>query len=66
MIDLIGETAGKVWHALHDKQWLTFAQLKKATGTDEKLLWLTLGWLTREEKITITKTKSSYQISLKA
>jgi len=65
MTGLIGETAGKVWHALQGKEYATPAQLKKTTGADEKSLWLALGWLAREDKITITRNKSSYKVSLK-
>jgi len=65
MIDMIGETAGKVWQALSGKEELSLPQLKKATGSDDKLLWLALGWLAREDKVEIVKNKSSYHINLK-
>ena len=65
MIQPIGETAGKVWQALNEKEALSVAQLKKAAGTDEKSLWLALGWLAREDKVDIQKNRTSYKINLK-
>ena len=65
MVDMIGDAAGKVWQALEGKDALSVPQLKKATGADEKVLWLALGWLAREGKISIAKNKASIKISLK-
>ncbi|MGH7495028.1 MAG: winged helix-turn-helix domain-containing protein [bacterium] len=65
MVDTIGDTAGKVWQVLDGKESLSVPQLKKATGADEKVLWLALGWLARENKISIAKNKASIKISLK-
>ena len=64
MTDLIGAAAGSVWQILEEKGQLSLAQLKRATGTDEKLLWLALGWLAREEKVSIARNKASYKINL--
>ncbi len=65
MNDTIGETAGKIWQALKSKEDLSVAQLKKATGADDKALWLGLGWLAREGKIILAKNKASIKVSLK-
>ncbi len=62
----IGQVAGKIWNALQGHQDMTPTNLKKATGADDKLLWLALGWLAREDNIEISKIKSSYKINLKA
>lgn len=62
----IGQVAGKIWQALQGKEDMTPTNLKKATGADDKLLWLALGWLAREDNIAIAKNKSSYKINLKA
>ncbi len=62
----IGQVAGKIWQALQGKEDMTPTNLKKATGADDKLLWLALGWLAREDNIDIAKNKSSYKINLKA
>ncbi|MCG3155741.1 MAG: hypothetical protein DKINENOH_02349 [bacterium] len=62
----IGQIAGKIWNALQGQQDMTPTNLKKATGADDKMLWLALGWLAREDNIEIAKNKASYKISLKA
>lgn len=62
----IGQIAGKIWNVLQSQQDMTPTNLKKATGADDKMLWLALGWLAREDNIEIAKNKASYKISLKA
>ena len=46
-----GETAGKIWSALNETEGLTAKQIKKATKLVDKDLFLGLGWLLREDKI---------------
>ncbi len=62
----VGEAAGKVWHTLKNDGEMSAAQLKKATGTDDKTLWMALGWLAREDKVSFTEVKNTLKISLKA
>jgi hypothetical protein len=48
-----GEYAGLIWNALNGTEGMTAKQLKKATKlTTDKNLYLGLGWLMREDKIT--------------
>ena len=46
-----GETAGKIWNVLNGTEGLTAKQIKKATKLVDKDLFLGLGWLLREDKI---------------
>ena len=46
-----GEIAGKIWNALNGTEGLTAKQLKKATKLIDKNMFLGLGWLLREDKI---------------
>ena len=46
-----GEIAGKIWNALNETEGLTAKQIKKATKLVDKDLFLGLGWLLREDKI---------------
>lgn len=46
-----GEIAGKIWNALNGTEGLTAKQLKKATKLIDKDMFLGLGWLLREDKI---------------
>lgn len=52
-VEVIGAWVGLVWNALADAQTLGVKQLKKITKLKEKELYAALGWLGRENKITI-------------
>jgi uncharacterized protein HemY len=65
MLAKVGEAAGKVWHALKNDGEMSTAQLKKATGADDKTLWMALGWLAREDKLVFNQAKNTLKISLK-
>jgi hypothetical protein len=62
----VGETAGKVWHVLKTDGEMSAAQLKKATGVDDKTLWMALGWLAREDKLSFNQVKNTLKVGLKA
>lgn len=61
----IGENAGKVWKTLNDKGPLNLSALKKAAKLDDRQLYLALGWLAREDKVAIEKSKNTVSIRLK-
>ena len=61
----VGETAGKVWHALSSAGPQTLAQLKKRVNGSGELLSFGLGWLAREDKIEIIPEKKSFRVRLK-
>ena len=50
----IGENAGLIWNALQGGA-LTMKALKKATKLKNDELYLALGWLAREGKVSFTK-----------
>lgn len=52
-VDVIGTWAGLVWSALNEADALGIKQLKKITKLKEKEVYAALGWLGRENKITI-------------
>ena len=63
-----GNIAGLIWHALDENNAQTFKQIKKATKLAEKDFNLGLGWLLREDKVTVTESgdeKDTYIYSLK-
>lgn len=66
MVVAIGELAGKVLTALSSGAAMTPAQVAKATGENEKLICMAIGWLVREDKLEITKAKASLKVALKA
>jgi hypothetical protein len=50
----IGENAGLIWNALQSGA-LTLKALKKATKLKNDELYLALGWLAREGKVSFTE-----------
>lgn len=60
-----GETAGKIWTVLNEKGAMTLKQIKKAAKINEKDFYLGLGWLLREEKLTIDEESSEATFELK-
>lgn len=63
-----GNIAGTIWSALSETEGLTFKQIKKVTKLAEKDFNLGLGWLLREDKVTVSETgdeKDPYLYSLK-
>src|ERR1700680_3896287 len=64
-IGQIGETAGQIWQALHDRGPLTVAKLAKAVDAPTDLLMQGLGWLAREDKINIEEDGRSRVVSLR-
>jgi hypothetical protein len=61
----VGEMAGRIWHLLNDEGPQTFAQLKKKLGGSSELLSFALGWLAREDKVTISQEKKTLKVALK-
>jgi hypothetical protein len=63
MITKIGENAGLIWGALQNGAQGLKA-LKKVTKLKNEELYLALGWLAREGKITFTETEAEPVIAL--
>ena len=59
-----GETAGKIWSALNETDGLTAKQIKKATKLVDKDLFLGLGWLLREDKVSVEEVEGEFFIKL--
>jgi len=65
MIQVIGETAGKVWKFLHEKGEANLTQLKKGVKADPNLILQAIGWLAREDKLQINKKERFITYALK-
>ena len=63
MITKIGENAGLVWGALQNGAQGVKA-LKKATKLKNEDLFLALGWLAREGKVSFTETEADVVVAL--
>lgn len=60
----IGENAGVIWRKLESKGKLNIEELQEETGLDLVEMLTALGWLARENKISISKDKGVTSISL--
>ncbi len=48
-----GENAGKIWHALNDQGPLSQTKLIRTAKLDEDELYSAIGWLARENKVSV-------------
>ena len=60
----IGLNAGLVWNALNESEGLTLKGLKKVTKLKDKQLYAALGWLSREDKVTIEEVEGDLLVNL--
>jgi len=61
-----GITAGKIWETLNETEGMSLKELKKASKLVYNALFLGLGWLEREEKITVTEDGKELFVKLNA
>ena len=60
-----GEIAGMIWNALNESKGLTGKEIKKATKLKaDKDLYLGLGWLLREDKVSVSEVEGDIFITL--
>lgn len=60
-----GIIAGQIWSVLNGTEGLTAKQIKKETKLKDKELFLGLGWLLREDKISTCDADNDLFIKLK-
>lgn len=65
MIEEIGAVAGAIWQALDMNGEMTLAKLKKEVNAEGSLFDWGIGWLAREDKITLMREKRSLYVCLK-
>ncbi len=51
MKDKIGETAGRIWKIMKEKEEVNISQLPKLVEEKTAIVYQALGWLAREDKI---------------
>lgn len=61
----IGEAAGAIWQTLNEEGPLRLATLKKRIEASDAVFHMALGWLAREDKITIEADGRSYRVQIK-
>jgi len=64
-VQQIGETAGDIWKALSLKGPLSLAKLAKEVNAPRDLVMQGVGWLAREDKVTIDEESRTRVVSLK-
>lgn len=61
----IGEAAGRIWRYLAQHEVATLRQLQRGTTLPERLLWMGVGWLAREEKLHFVQDHRVLKLALK-
>ena len=65
MNEKVGTIAGQIWNALNENGALNNKDLKKAAKLKtDKELFLGLGWLLREDKVTVTEAEKDIVVAL--
>jgi hypothetical protein len=63
-MDDIGTTAGKVWSFLTAHGKVSLSALEKGVDEPRSLVYMAIGWLAREGKVTIQREERSIQLWL--
>jgi hypothetical protein len=61
-VEQIGDTAGLVWHQLHENGPRTLTQLTKDIDAPRDVIMQAIGWLAREDKLMIEEEGRSKKI----
>lgn len=64
MVAKIGETAGRIWDLLKQKKKIAVEELPKALEDEAMLVYQSLGWLAREDKIEYSRKGETLYVSL--
>ena len=64
LVERIGETAGEVWRALLEHGQLTMTHLAKEVDAPRDRVMQAVGWLAREEKVSIDEQSRRCVVSL--
>ncbi len=65
LVAQIGETAGAVWKTLDGNGPMSIAKLVKAVGEPRDLVMQAIGWLAREDKISIEDDRRTRVVALR-
>jgi hypothetical protein len=61
----IGRTAGDIWQYLDRNGEASALKLRSALRVPQSLLFLSLGWLCREGKVSVAPDEGGHRISIK-
>ncbi len=65
MEEEIGVAAGTIWQCLNEHGAQSLAKLKRETKLSDHLLLMAVGWLAREAKVNVVRSKQTLNLSLK-
>jgi hypothetical protein len=65
MFHTIGETAGEIWRLLSNEGPLSISAVAGRMKQSQTAVYMGIGWLAREDKLTFTETKRGMQLSAK-
>lgn len=60
----IGETAGKIWTRLEEREELAISKIPEIVDKGVMITYLALGWLAREGKLSIRSVGNKTLVSL--
>jgi Winged helix-turn-helix domain (DUF2582) len=63
-VEQIGDAAGQIWHYLNENGPTAITRLIKDVDVPRDLLMQGIGWLAREDKVTIDNDSRSKTVSL--
>lgn len=61
----VGETAGRIWTALSEQGPMSLAKLVKVVGQPRDTVMQGVGWLAREDKVSLSDTPRGRVIALR-
>ncbi len=64
-LEQIGDTAGLVWHHLNTGGPCSLTQLAKEIDAPRDVIMQAVGWLAREDKITIEESRNKKTVVLR-
>lgn len=65
MRDVIGDAAGKIWHYLDENGESSVTKITNETGLGKNDVQRAIGWLLKEDKLSIENTGRAEIVSLK-
>ncbi len=64
-LEQIGDTAGLVWHHLNENGPSTLSQLAKDVDAPRDVIMQAVGWLAREDKVSVDEARGKKTVSLR-
>lgn len=62
--NMIGADAGLIWRMLSERGVLSISELERLTGYRKQYIYLSLGWLSRENKINYLERNDDLYVEL--